>query len=60
MSASRHLLSFVLHQVRLELKVGFKLAGAELALVGAVYHHDLFGVGLARLALGGQSLSPNL
>lgn len=51
-----HLLSFVLGQVRLQLEVGFELAGAELALVGAVDHHHLFGVSLALLVLDGLRL----
>lgn len=45
------LFSFVLGQVGFELEVGFELAGAELALVGAVDHNDLFGLSLALLVL---------
>lgn len=52
-----HLLAFVLGQVRLELEVGLEFAGAELALVGAVYHDDLFAVSLALLALDGLRLN---
>lgn len=51
-----HLLSFVLGQVRLKLEVGFEFAGAELALVGAVYHDYLLGVSLALLVLDGLCL----
>lgn len=43
----------MLGQVGLELEVGFELAGAELALVGAVDHNDLFGLSLALLVLVG-------
>lgn len=46
-----HLLPLVLGQVGLELEVGLEPAGAELALVGAVYHHDLFGLSRALLVL---------
>lgn len=46
----------MLGQVGLKLEVGFEFAGAELALVGAVYHHYLFGVGLALLVLDGFRL----
>lgn len=48
-----HLLPFVLRQVGLQLEVGFELAGAELALVGAVDHHHLVAVSLALLLLDG-------
>lgn len=51
-----HLLSFVQGKVRLKLEVGFEFAGTELALVGAVYHHYLFGVSLAMLILDGLHL----
>lgn len=51
-----HLLAFVLGQVRLQLEVGFKFAGTELALVGAVNHNYLFGVSLALLTLDGLHL----
>lgn len=51
-----HLLAFVLGQVRLKLEVGFKFAGTELALVGAVNHNYLFGVSLALLTLDGLHL----
>lgn len=51
-----HLLAFVLGQVRLKLEVGFKFAGTELALVGAVNHNDLFGVSLAWVTLDGLHL----
>lgn len=51
-----HLLPFVLGQVGLELEVGLELAGAELALVGAVYHDYLFGLSLALLVLVGLHL----
>lgn len=47
--ARAHLLPFVLRQVGLELEVGLELAGAELALVGAVDDHDLLGLALAGL-----------
>lgn len=46
-----NLLPFVLGQVGLELEVGLELAGAELALVGAVNHNNLFGLSLALLVL---------
>lgn len=46
----------MLSQVRLELEVGLKLAGAELALVGAVYYNYLFGLSLALLVLVGLHL----
>lgn len=46
----------MLGQVRLELEVGFEFAGAELALVGAVYHDYFFGVSLALLVLDGLCL----
>lgn len=51
-----NLLSFVLGQVGLELEVGLELAGAELALVGAVNHNYLFGLSLALLVLVGRHL----
>lgn len=51
-----HLLPFVLGQVGLELEVCLELAGAELALVGAVNHNNLFGLSLALLALVGVYL----
>ena len=50
------LLPFVLGQMGLKLEVGLELAGAELALVGAVYHNYLFGVSLAVLVLVGLHL----
>lgn len=50
----------MLGHVRLELEVGLKLAGAELALVGAVYDHDLFGLSPALLVLGGLDLDLDL
>lgn len=46
----------MLRQVGLELEVGLELAGAELALVGAVYHHHLFGLSVALLAGVGLQL----
>lgn len=46
----------MLGQVRLKLEVGSEFAGAELALVGAVYHDYLFGVSLALMVLGGLRL----
>lgn len=48
----------MLGQVRLQLEVGFEFAGAELALVGVVYHNYLFGLGL--LLLGGLRLDEGL
>lgn len=51
-----YLLAFVLGQVRLKLEVGFKFAGTELALVGAVNHNYLFGVSLALVTLDGLHL----
>ena len=55
-----HLLPLVQGQVGLELEVGLELAGAELALVGAVNHHDLFGLSLALLDLVGLGLHLSL
>lgn len=46
----------MLGQVGLELEVGLELAGAELALVGAVYDDDLLGLSLALLVLAGLHL----
>lgn len=46
----------MLGQVRLELEVGVELAGAELALVGAVDHNYLLGRSLALLVLVGLHL----
>lgn len=46
----------MLGKVGLELEVRLELAGAELALVGAVYHDDLFGLSLALMAQGGLHL----
>lgn len=46
----------MLREVGLELEVRLELAGAELALVGAVYHNDLFGLSLALMALVGLHL----
>lgn len=51
-----HLLPFVLGQVGLELEVAPELAGAELTLVGAVYHNYLFGLSLALLIVVGLHL----
>lgn len=57
---STHLLPFVLGQVGLELEVGLELVGTELALIGAVYHHDLLGLSVALLVLVGQGLHLDL
>lgn len=55
-SRCAHLLPFVLRQVGLELEVGLELAGAELALVGAVDHDYLLGRSLALWVLAGLHL----
>lgn len=46
----------MLRQVGLELEVGLELAGAELALVGAVDHDYLLGWSLALWVLAGLHL----
>lgn len=56
MNDGTHLLPFVLGQVGLELEVRFELVGTKLALIGAVYHHDLLGLSVALLVLVGQRL----
>lgn len=60
-----HLLALVLGEMGLELEVGLELAGAELALVGAVDDHHLFAaqwllcLRLARRVSVQQGLSPD-